>query len=31
MLVAEPSPRILAVEWGRLEIESVGDLKDAKL
>ncbi|MGQ0466082.1 MAG: Mth938-like domain-containing protein [Sporichthyaceae bacterium] len=25
------SPRILAIEWGRIEVEGLGELKDAKL
>lgn len=29
--MAEPSPRILAVAWGRIEVEGLGVLKDAKL
>lgn len=25
------SPRILAIEWGRIDVEGVGEVKDAKL
>lgn len=27
----DPSPAILAIEWGRITIEAIGDVKDAKL
>lgn len=29
--MGERSPRILAIEWGRIEVDQLGEVKDAKL